>query len=213
MSLDLEQAFELELEEMMQQMEEENGTPELTEYDIRNFLIASKYLSKEIDDLKRMKAAVVHKWDERIKKKQDNLDYVQSTIRKFLAESKKDKLEYDVGTISTRKVPHKVKIEDELKFRIYLNEQGKLNAFLKPAELDKKEVSKYIMSSVDEAIEEEFKKRYEKQLEAEGKVTKAKEKKIYDQIKTDMVDHLKKVVPEGVEYVPQDETLQIRFND
>jgi hypothetical protein len=227
-SVTLQEALELEakevvmnLEEMMQEMlgnVEANGgyvRPELDDFTIRRMILARNYLLKDVDKMEEMKKAIVADWDRRINKKMEQVKTIENIVNHYIKEQRHGHpLQLDVATVSLRKVPQKIEIKDELKVRQYLKEKGKLESFLKPAELDKKLLKDYMMKQLMEKVEEEAQKRIQQEIEAseKKKITKKREKEIREEVLAEMTEQLKEMLPDGFEYVAPSETLSIRSN-
>lgn len=227
-SVTLQEALELEakevvmnLEDMMQEMlgnVEDNGgyvRPELDDFTIRRMILARNYLLKDIDKMEEMKKAIMIDWDRRIQKKKEQVEVIENIVNHYIKEQRNGHpLQLDVATVSLRKIPQKVEIKDELKVRQYLKEQGKLESFLKPAELDKRLLKDYMMKQLMEKVEEEAQKRIQQEIEAseKKKITKKREKEIREKVLAEMTEQLKEMLPEGFEYVAPTETLSIRSN-
>jgi hypothetical protein len=227
-SVTLQEALELEakevvmnLEDMMQEMlgnAEANGEyirPELDDFTVRRMILARNYLLKDIDKMEEMKKAIIADWDRRIQKKKEQVTVIENIVNHYIKEQRHGHpLQLDVATVSLRKVPQKVEIKDELKVRQYLKEQGKLESFLKPAELDKKLLKDYMMNQLMTEVEKEAQQRIQQEIEAseKKKITKKREKEIREEVLAEMTEQLKEMLPEGFEYVAPTETLSIRSN-
>jgi hypothetical protein len=211
----------MSLEEMMKEMlgnvEEGGGNVpiELDDFTIRRMLLARDYLKKDIKKMDEMKKAIIADWDRRISKKKEQVEAIEGIVSKYIKEQNGGHpLQFDVATASMRKVPQKIEIKDEIKVRQYLQEEGKLESFLKPAELDKTLLKDHMMKQLMEKVEEEAQKRIQQEIEAseKKKISKKREKEIHDQVLAEMTEQLKVMLPEGFEYIAPSETLSIRSN-
>ena len=224
-NLDLKDAMEFEKKEVAATIEDlmaevmdqaEIKEKKLDEMTVRKMMFALQYLEEEEKDLKRMKKAVMAEWDRRINKKKEEAENIKAILKSYIEKENNGKpLKLDVGTVSQRRVPHKISIESEAKIREYLTKAGKIDNFLEPAPLNTTLVKNYLMhEKIESLIEEEVKKRIEKEIQAseKGKITKKREKEIYLEVENDMRDHLEKALPEGVEYVPASSSVSIKFN-
>jgi len=200
----------------------ENGDVVPREIDlltIRKMMIRIKMNDLEIRKMKDLKSAIVESWDRKIKAIEEESENLKSVIDHWIRESNGGKAASfpDVGTATTRKVPHQVVVKDPIQFRNWLEQRGKLHSFLKPPELDVAAAKSNIISEIEaqaDALAEEALKRIMED-EPDRKWTK---KELAAKKEEMLAEILPRVVAsyglsEGVvEYQPEGKTLTIRFN-
>ncbi|QHW35759.1 hypothetical protein GZH47_33235 (plasmid) [Paenibacillus rhizovicinus] len=190
---------------------------EVDEMTIRRMMIRMKINEREISKDKKMKSAIVETWDGRIKKKEEEVKTLRAFIERWIIETNKGKpLQLDVGTASTRKVPHAFEIKDPILFREWLKSIGKEATFLKPQELDvtaaKADIIEYVDKNADEMAEAELKKLQEEN--PDKKFTKAELKRRKDELIAGYIPALvaKVGLPENVgEYKAEGQSVNLRF--
>lgn len=218
----LQEAFEVEakdidvkslMQEMLNAFQEEKDyqpTP-MDELKVRKLMLARKYLMKDIEHLTILRDAVVQEWNDRIKRKQEEIDDINGLIAHYLKEvNKGKKLSLDVGTATLRRVPPKAKVVDKERAKQYLQEIGELEKFLKAPELDTTLLQKTLVNQFKEYVENKAQEIIEKEKAVnDGKITKKREKEILLEVERELADEYFKNLPDFVEYVPEKETLSI----
>jgi hypothetical protein len=187
--------------------------PKFDEIKIRKMLLARNFLLKEEEKLKEMKAVVAADWDKRIKGKRNQVEVIDGLIDRYIREDNKGKtLSLDVATVSMKRKPHTVKVNDEMKFRLHLAEEGKLESFLKPATLDTTLAQNAILNDYKAKIEEKANKLIEAEKSETGKITKKREKEIFEQLMAEGLKEFKDSLPEGLEFIEPTQVMSIRSN-
>lgn len=203
------------MSEMIQNVEEGGGyvRQELDEFTIRKMLLARDYIKKDIDKMTEMKKAIVKEWDERIKKKKEEIKDIEKIVDNYIRYQNKGRtLSLDVATASLRKNPHRVKVVDENKVKEYFDKQGVLDNFLKDAPLDKTKSQQYFMKKFDEHVNRLAEVEIQKERKEVGKMTKKREKEILQEVIEKELPTFNEQLPEGFELQMPEERLTIRSN-
>lgn len=203
------------MDEMLENMKANGHVPvELDDFTIRKMVIKRDKLKQDIERFKNLKRAVLEEWDRQIKKREEDIKILEDLIYHYIkTKNGGQALKLDVGTISTRRVSHSVKVMDKEKVKAYFEGIGRLNEVVKEPQLDETLVKQFFLNNFESVIQEEVEARIrQEELETGKKVTKKREKEIREEIIQRAAENFKLLLPEGVEYVEPTETLSIRMN-
>lgn len=223
MSIELQNAYkyeaaEIDIEQMMLQMmssytESVNKKEQtLDKFAIRRMILARKYLEKEAAELVEMKKTIAAEWDGRIAKKTQAITDINSFMEHWLIQNNNsEKLVLDVGTLTFKTNPHKFGLDKTkaLETRLHLMDQGKLESFLKPAELDDKLLVQDYQTQFNNMIELQFKEELEEIMKESPKVTKKAQDKLRKDIEATLLPKFVESLPTFISFSDSTKSLSL----
>lgn len=222
MSIELQNAYkheaaEIDIEQMMLQMM--NGYTEsigakptaVDKTSIRRMILARKFVEQEKLELLEMKKVIVAEWDARIAKKTAAITDLNDYMKHWLETSNnEEKLVLDVGTLALRENASSLSLKKDKTndARIQLANEGRINFFLKPAELDEKLLIADYQKRFDAIVEEKYK--FELlALQEQGKVSKKKEGELRKKLEKQLLPAYVATLPEFIEFTPSSKSLAL----
>ncbi len=232
-----EEDFFAEIEQMMSDIESGAIEPrQLNDLDIRRMAIRRNNTLANIERIKAMRDAVVDQWKKRIQveeRKVENYDFI---IKEFMKE-RDETLQLDVGTISPRKVAHKVEVTDPELVGEVINILKTISpdvSLMKEPEPDVTAMKKHLISFLDSQIEAKAAARkqqldaldaqYNEEIKdikkpADKKPIAAKYAELkrgpfeqYEREVEALMSQFAQWLPPGVQYVPPTKAVTIRMN-
>lgn len=192
---------------------------EISEYKIRNMILAIKYHQEEQDKLDEMKKVVMAQWTNKIDAKKKQIKQLRDIVLTWLEQSNTKKLSLDVATLSEKNTKYALNLKntDESKEAVaaFLQQTNSLNQYLKEPEIDydaflgdlKKAVEEQSKLQIQQMIEHET-----AQLEAGKKLTAKRVAEIEKECTETKMKEFSEIYSQFTELKQPTKSLSIRFN-
>lgn len=192
---------------------------EISEYKIRNMILAIKYHQEEQDKLDEMKKVVMAQWTNKIDAKKKQIKQLRDIVLTWLEQSNTKKLSLDVATLSEKNTKYALGLKntDESKEAVaaFLQQTNSLNQYLKEPEIDydaflgdlKKAVEEQSKLQIQQMIEHET-----AQLEAGKKLTAKRVAEIEKECSETKMKEFSDIYSKFTELKEPTKSLSIRFN-
>lgn len=192
---------------------------EISEYKIRNMILAIKYHQEEQDKLDEMKKVVMAQWTNKIDAKKKQIKQLRDIVLTWLEQSNTKKLSLDVATLSEKNTKYALDLKntDESKEAVaaFLQQTNSLNQYLKEPEIDydaffedlKKAVEEQSKLQIQQMIEHET-----AQLEAGKKLTAKRVAEIEKECTETKMKEFSEIYSQFTELKQPTKSLSIRFN-
>lgn len=192
---------------------------EISEYKIRNMILAIKYHQEEQDKLDEMKKVVMAQWTNKIDAKKNQIKQLRNIVLTWLEQSNTKKLSLDVATLSEKNTKYALGLKntDESKEAVaaFLQQTNSLNQYLKEPEIDydaflgdlKKAVEEQSKLQIQQMIEHET-----AQLEAGKKLTAKRVAEIEKECTETKMKEFSDIYSKFTELKEPTKSLSIRFN-
>lgn len=192
---------------------------EISEYKIRNMILAIKYHQEEQDKLDEMKKVVMAQWTNKIDAKKKQIKQLRDIVLTWLEQSNTKKLSLDVATLSEKNTKYALGLKntDESKEAVtaFLQQTNSLNQYLKEPEIDydaflgdlKKAVEEQSKLQIQQMIEDET-----AQLEAGKKLTAKRVAEIEKECTETKMKEFSDIYSQFTELKEPTKSLSIRFN-
>lgn len=192
---------------------------EISEYKIRNMILAIKYHQEEQDKLDEMKKVVMAQWTNKIDAKKKQIKQLRDIVLTWLEQSNTKNLSLDVATLSEKNTKYALGLKntDESKEAVtaFLQQTNSLNQYLKEPEIDydaflgdlKKAVEEQSKLQIQQMIEHET-----AQLEAGKKLTAKRVAEIEKECTETKMKEFSEIYSQFTELKQPTKSLSIRFN-
>lgn len=213
-----EEAKTIDVQDLMAQMMESVNAEKgyepnpIDELKIRKMMLARKFIEKEANRLAMLRDAIKAEWDEKVKRKLDEVnginEFIEMWIKKY---NKGQKLSLDVGTATLRRSAPKVKVNDVVKAKAFLEQHKQLASYQKAPELDTTLLQNAYINQFNKLVEEEAKKVIEEEIKSSknGKITQKREKEIKLAKEQELADSYYQKLPDFFDYIPEAQNLSI----
>lgn len=218
------EANQIDLEAMMNEImgdyaaetnEKVNMTPEQQRLQIRRMILAMSHLEADVKELKSMQKAVADEWKKRITSKQSQIASIKEYVTWWINDvNKKEKLQLDVATVSSRRSAPSMYFDTELvkEAENFFKQHGQFEHYTKEPELD----SSKVLMAYNAMVEKEASTRIDQrllQMQADGeKITKEKENNIRKSLTEEVLAEFAAKLPAFLKVKDEHYTASIKMN-